>query len=93
MQREDSCQGPGGLLALDVDVLLRRLDDAEIGLVVDVVLEEYLVQAITRGSDEIGKVHVQLAHDGRTFNGFGANVDILTASAWAYLDALSKIIK
>ncbi|WP_282036047.1 2-isopropylmalate synthase [Saccharicrinis aurantiacus] len=56
----------------------------------DVVLEEYLVQAVTRGSDDIGKVHVQLSHDGRTYHGFGANVDTLTASVWAYLDALSK---
>ncbi|MGQ1787351.1 MULTISPECIES: 2-isopropylmalate synthase [unclassified Saccharicrinis] len=58
----------------------------------DVVLEEYLVQAVTRGTSEIGKVHVQLSHDGRTVHGFGANVDILTASVWAYLDALSKIV-
>ncbi len=55
-----------------------------------VVLEEYLVQAVTRGSDDIGKVHVQLEHEGKTYHGFGANVDILTASVWAYLDALSK---
>ncbi len=61
-------------------------------LEVDVVLEEYLVQAVTRGSDDIGKVHVQLAQDGRTVHGFGANVDIMTASVWAYLDALSKIV-
>ena len=61
-------------------------------LELDVVLEEYLVQAVTKGSDEIGKVHVQLSHDGRTYHGFGANVDILTASVWAYLDAISKII-
>ncbi len=59
---------------------------------IKVVLEEYLVQTVTRGSDEIGKVHVQLNHDGVTVHGFGANVDILTASVWAYLDAVSKII-
>ncbi len=57
-----------------------------------VVLEEYLVQAVTRGSDDIGKVHVQLDHEGKGYHGFGANVDILTASVWAYLDALSKIV-
>ncbi len=58
----------------------------------EAVLEEYLVQAVTRGSDDIGKVHVQLALEGKTVHGFGANVDILTASVWAYLDALSKIL-
>ena len=58
----------------------------------DVTLEEYLVQAVTRGSDEIGKVHVQLEYEGKSYHGFGANVDILTASVWAYLDALSRIV-
>ena len=58
----------------------------------EAVLEEYLVQAVTRGSDDIGKVHVQLSLNERTVHGFGANVDILTASVWAYLDALSKIM-
>ncbi len=58
----------------------------------EAILEEYLVQAVTRGSDDIGKVHVQLSLNERTVHGFGANVDILTASVWAYLDALSKIM-
>lgn len=54
-------------------------------------LEEYLVQAITRGSDDIGKVHVQVDHKGQTFYGFAAHVDIVTASVEAFLDAISKI--
>ncbi len=61
-------------------------------LPVKATLEEYLVQAITRGSDEIGKVHVQLEFEERSYYGFGANVDIITASVWAYLDAYSKIV-
>ncbi len=60
---------------------------------VEVILEEYLVQAITRGSDEIGKVHVQISYNDITYHGFGANIDILTASVWAYLDALSKVVQ
>ena len=54
-------------------------------------LEEYLVQAITRGSDDLGKVHVQVEHKGKTFYGYAANTDIVTASAEAFLDAISKI--
>ncbi len=54
-------------------------------------LEEYLVQAITRGSDDFGKVHIQVEHKGRTYYGFGANTDIITASVESFIDAISKI--
>ena len=54
-------------------------------------LEEFLVQAITRGSDDLGKVHVRIEHKGDTYYGFAANTDIVTASVEAFLDALGKI--
>lgn len=56
-----------------------------------VVLEEFLVQAITRGSDDVGKVHVQVEHAGTIYYGFGANTDIVTASVEAFIDALNKV--
>ena len=56
-----------------------------------VVLEEFLIQAITRGSDDVGKVHMQVEHDNNIYYGFGANTDIVTASAEAFIDALNKI--
>lgn len=57
-----------------------------------VILREYLVQAITGGSDDTGRVHVQLEHKGHIYYGFGADTDIVTASAKAYLDGLSKFL-
>ena len=54
-------------------------------------LEEFLVQAITRGSNDNGKVHIQIEHDGKMFYGFGTNTDIVTASVEAFIDAISKI--
>ena len=54
-------------------------------------IEEFLVQAITRGSDDLGKVHIQVSHKGKMYYGFGANTDIVTASVESLLDALSKI--
>jgi len=54
-------------------------------------LEEFLIQAITRGSDDLGKVHVQIEHKGISYYGFSANVDIVSASVEAFLDAISKI--
>ena len=54
-------------------------------------LEEFLIQAITKGSDDLGKVHIQIEHEGRTFYGFSANTDIITASVEAFIDAIAKI--
>ena len=54
-------------------------------------LEEFLIQAITRGSDDLGKVHVQIEHKGDNYYGFSAHTDIVTASVEAFLDALGKI--
>ncbi|MDR1153233.1 MAG: 2-isopropylmalate synthase [Bacteroidales bacterium] len=57
-----------------------------------VTLEEYLVQVVTRGSNDIGKVHVQVENQGNTYYGFSANTDVVTASAEAFIDAISKIV-
>ena len=56
-----------------------------------VIVEEFLIQAITRGSDDVGKVHMQVEFDSQIYYGFGGNTDIVTASAEAYIDALNKI--
>ena len=56
-----------------------------------VKLEEYLVQAITGGSNDTAKVHIQIS-DGEAFHyGFGSDTDTVYATAKAYLDALSKV--
>ncbi len=54
-------------------------------------LEEFLIQAITKGSDDLGKVHIQVQHEGRIYYGFSANTDIITASVEAFIDAIAKI--
>ncbi len=54
-------------------------------------LEEFLIQAITRESDDMGKVHIQLENEGRIYYGFGTSTDIITASVEAFIDAISKI--
>jgi len=54
-------------------------------------LEEFLIQAITKGSDDLGKVHIQVEHQGKLYYGFSANTDIITASVEAFIDAIAKI--
>lgn len=54
------------------------------------VMKEFTVQAISKGSDDIGKVHIQLEYNGGIYYGFGAHTDIIAASVEAYLDAINK---
>lgn len=53
-------------------------------------LKEFLIQAITKGSDDSGRVHMQIIHKDKSYFGFGADTDIVTASVDAYLDAINK---
>ena len=53
-------------------------------------LREFLIQAITKGSDDVGKVHMQVECDGAVYYGFSANTDIVAASVEAYIDAINK---
>jgi 2-isopropylmalate synthase len=57
----------------------------------DLYLEEYLVQAIHGGTDDMGKVNICIQHSGKSFYGFGADTDIVTASVEAYIDAISQV--
>jgi len=54
-------------------------------------LEEFLIQAITRGSNDVGKVHIQVENSGSMYYGFSANTDIVTASVEAFIDAVSQV--
>jgi 2-isopropylmalate synthase len=56
-------------------------------------LEDFVIQAITRGSNDIGKVHMSVEYKGILFYGFGANTDIVQASVEAFLDAVGKALK
>ena len=51
----------------------------------------YVVKAITGGTDAQGEVSVRVQEDGRTVSGHGADTDIITASARAYLNALNQL--
>lgn len=54
------------------------------------VLKEFTIQAISKGSDDMGKVHMQVEYDNRIYYGFGANTDIIAASVEAYIDCINK---
>lgn len=71
--------------------------DAAINAVKDIIrreieIEEFLIQAINRGSDDVGKVHMQVKHKGNVYYGFSANTDIVSASVEAFVDAVNKFV-
>lgn len=55
------------------------------------LVQEFLIQAFDKGSNDVGKVHITVECDGKWHNGFAANSDIVAASAEAFLDAVNKI--
>ena len=54
------------------------------------LVKEFLIQAINKGSNDVGKVHMTVEHDGKPYYGFSANTDIIAASAEAFVDAINK---
>ena len=58
----------------------------------NMTVEEFLIQAITKGSDDTGKVHMTVSYNNESYYGFGANTDIVAASAEAFVDAINKFI-
>ena len=57
------------------------------------VLKEFTIQNITKGSNDVGKVHMQVEHAGKLYYGFSANTDIVAASVEAYIDCINKFTK
>jgi len=56
----------------------------------DMELKEFTIQSIDQGSNDMGKVHMQVEYEKKIYYGFGANTDIVGASVEAYLDCINK---
>jgi 2-isopropylmalate synthase len=54
-------------------------------------LLKFSVSSITGGTDALGEITVKLEEDGHTVTGRGADPDIVTASARAYLNGLNRL--
>ena len=78
-----SGNGPVDAAIKAVKMIIRR----------QMVIQEFLIQAIDKGSDDMGKVHMQVAYEGNVYYGFAANTDIIAASVEAFIDAINKFVK
>jgi 2-isopropylmalate synthase len=56
-------------------------------------LIEYTVHSVTRGADAVGEVFMKVDFGKASFIGKAASMDIMDASARAYVDALNKMIQ
>ncbi len=92
-------EGPGGNRAAaaigtgPVDAAFRAIDQL-VGL--ETTLIEFEVHSVTSGIDALGEVTVRIRENqdphGRIFGGYGADTDIIAASAQAYLGALNRLL-
>lgn len=55
-------------------------------------LIDYIVSAVTGGTDALAEVTVRLGTDRNVFTGRAASLDVIEASAKAYLQALNKLV-
>jgi 2-isopropylmalate synthase len=71
-----------------VDACFKAIDKIT-GLKVE--LQDYRIEAVTKGKDALGEVGLKLKAKGRTVTSRGSSTDIIDASIRAYLNALNKI--
>src|SRR5262249_18596129 len=72
-----------------IDAVCRAIDEA---LGRETELVEYVVHGVTPGVDALGEVSVRVrAEDGRLAHGHGTDIDVIVASAKAYLSALGRL--
>jgi 2-isopropylmalate synthase len=88
--------GPEGQVLADAALGTGPVDAVykAINRIVDVPneLTEFTVKSVTEGIDAIGEVLIRIESEGITYNGRGADTDIIVASAKAYMNALNRLL-
>jgi 2-isopropylmalate synthase len=83
--KESNCEGQGNG---PVDAIVNAIE-TKVASGAELLL--FSVNAITTGTQSQGEVTMRLSKAGRIVNGVGADLDIVVASAKAYLSALNKL--
>ena len=55
-------------------------------------LDDFQVQAVTKGREAVGSSLIRLRADGKLFSGNGVSTDVVGACIRAYINALNKIV-
>ena len=56
------------------------------------ILEDFVINSVTDGTDAQGEVNVKIRNNGRIYNGHGVSMDIVEASILAYISAINSMI-
>lgn len=72
-----------------IDAIYKGIDAAL--KIEDIELIDYKINSISKGKDSIGEVFVKVRNKGSLFQGRAINVDIIVASANAYIDAINRL--
>ncbi|MDD4601497.1 MAG: 2-isopropylmalate synthase [Negativicutes bacterium] len=72
-----------------VDATFKAIEKA-IGFAI--CLKDYQLKAVTSGEDALGEATVWIEGNGRTFIGRGLSIDVIEASARAYVSAINKMM-
>jgi 2-isopropylmalate synthase len=94
-------RGPGGVEKIQacvgtgpVDAAYRAIDEI---VQAPNTLVEYRVHSVTEGIEALGEVTVRIKSEsvdaGRMFSGYGADTDVIAASAQAYVAALNRLLE
>lgn len=83
-EKEASASGNGPVNAT-IEAIHKIITEA-------IQIEEFNIQAIYGGSDDVSKVNMRVVYEGKSSYGYGYSTDIVNASVNAYIDALNKIL-
>jgi 2-isopropylmalate synthase len=75
-----------------VDAIFKTIDALVDKQSLNLELLDYIVHAVTEGTDALGEVTVRIKRDNHIFTGYGADTDVMYASAEAYLNAINKLL-
>lgn len=81
---KDSASGDGPIDALYT--VLKNIVNLEVDLL------EYKISSVSRGKEAMGRVYLQLQHDGKRYTARAVDTDIIKASAVAFLNATNQIL-
>ena len=81
---QEAAIGPG-----PVDAIFGAVNKA---VMHEVTLESYGLRAVTEGTDALGEVTCRVTVDGESAMGRGLSIDVLEASAYAYVAAINRAL-
>jgi 2-isopropylmalate synthase len=81
---EGACLGAGS-----VDAIYKTIDEL-IGININLV--DFSIHSVTGGTDALGEVTVRITENNKVFIGRGSSMDVLDASAKAYIGAINKML-